>query len=104
MAANDSGKSPVTLCVDVGGTGLKIMLLDPQGKPLTDRMRTPTPEQPTPARLLAELDKLKEQVTSFDRIAVGFPGVVKRGIIYTAANLDPQWVEYNLKADLEKRW
>ena len=104
MAANDSGKSPVTLCVDVGGTGLKIMLLDPQGKPLTERMRTPTPEQPTPARLLAELDKLKEQVTSFDRIAVGFPGVVKRGIIYTAANLDPQWVEYNLKADLEKRW
>jgi polyphosphate glucokinase len=104
MAAKTSDKSPVTLCVDVGGTGLKIMLLDPDGKPLTERLRTSTPEQPTPARLLAELDKLKEQVAAFDRVAVGFPGVIKRGTVYTAANLHPQWVEFNLQAELEKRW
>jgi len=104
MAAKTSNKSPVTLCVDVGGTGLKIMLLDPDGKPLTERLRTTTPEQPTPARLLAELDKLKEQVAAFDRVAVGFPGVIKRGTVYTAANLHPQWVEFNLQAELEKRW
>jgi len=104
MAAKTSDKSPVTLCVDVGGTGLKIMLLDPDGKPLTERLRTSTPEQPTPARLLAELDKLKEQVAAFDRVAVGFPGVIKRGTVYTAANLHPQWVEFNLQAALEKRW
>lgn len=104
MAAKTSQKSPLTLCVDVGGTGIKIMLLDAQGKPLTERLRTPTPAQPTPVRVLAELDKLKAQIPSFDRVAVGFPGVVKRGIIYTAANLDPKWVEYNLQADLEKRW
>jgi len=80
------------------------MLLDGEGKPLTERLRTPTPEQPTPARVFAELDKLKEQAPSFDRVAVGFPGVVKRGIVYTAANLHPKWVEYNLQAELEKRW
>lgn len=80
------------------------MLLDVQGKPLTERLRLPTPTQPTPARVLAVLEKLKEQVPSFDRVAVGFPGVVKRGIIYTAANLHPKWVEYNLQAELEKRW
>jgi polyphosphate glucokinase len=106
MAAKTPEKSPLplTLCIDVGGTGLKIMLLDAQGKALTDRLRTPTPEEPTPDRMLAELDKLKEQVPRFDRVAVGFPGVVKRGIIYTAANLHPKWVEYNLQAELEKRW
>jgi polyphosphate glucokinase len=104
MPAKTFEKSPNTLCVDVGGTGLKIMLLDAEGKPLTDRLRTPTPEQPTPARVLAELDKLKEQIAPFDRVAVGFPGVVKRGIVYTAANLNPQWVEFNLQAELEKRW
>lgn len=97
-------KSPVTLCVDIGGTGLKIMLLDANGTPLTDRLRTPTPEQPTPSRLLAELEKLKDQVAAFDRVAVGFPGVIKRGVVYTAANLHPQWVEFNLQAELEKRW
>jgi len=97
-------KSPVTLCVDIGGTGLKIMLLDAKAKPLTDRLRTPTPEQPTPSRLLSELEKLKDQVAAFDRVAVGFPGVIKRGVVYTAANLHPQWVEFNLQAELEKRW
>jgi len=80
------------------------MLLDAKGKPLTDRLRTATPEQPTPSRLLAELEKLKDQVAAFDRVAVGFPGVIKRGVVYTAANLHPQWVEFNLQAELEKRW
>jgi len=103
MAAQ-TAKPPLTLCIDVGGTGLKIMLLNAEGKPLTDRLRTPTPEQPTPTRVLAELDKLKDQIPSFDRVAIGFPGVVKRGVIYTAANLHPQWIEYDLKSELEKRW
>jgi polyphosphate glucokinase len=104
MAAQTTGKPPLTLCIDVGGTGLKIMVLNIEGKPLTDRLRTPTPEQPTPVRVLAELDKLKDQVPSFDRVAIGFPGVVKRGVIYTAANLHPQWIEYDLQSELEKRW
>lgn len=80
------------------------MLLDAVGKPLTDRLRTPTPEQPTPASVLVALDTLKEQVPAFDRVAVGFPGVVKRGIVYTAANLHPKWVEFHLQTELEKRW
>lgn len=80
------------------------MLLDTDGKPLTDRLRTPTPEQPTPANVLAALDTLKEQVPAFDLVAVGFPGVIKRGIVYTAANLHPKWIEFNLQDGLEKRW
>ena len=104
MATKHSAKSPVTLCVDVGGTGLKIMLLDASGKPLTDRVRTPTPAQPTPARVLSELDKLKAQVSAFDRVAVGFPGVIKHGVVYTAANLHPRWIHYKLQSELEKRW
>jgi polyphosphate glucokinase len=80
------------------------MLLDGTGKPLTDRVRTPTPEEPTPARVLAALEKLKAQVPAFNRVSVGFPGVVKRGTIYTAVNLHPKWVGFNLQAELEKRW
>lgn len=99
-----SEKLPDTLCIDIGGTGLKIMVLDARSKPLTERLRTATPDQPTPAKVLAELDKLKEQAPAFDRVAVGFPGVIKRGIVYTAANLHPQWVEFNLQKELEKRW
>jgi polyphosphate glucokinase len=104
MAVKTSEKPLNTLCIDVGGTGVKIMLLDSQGKPLTERIRTPTPVNPTPARVLGAIEKLKTQVPKFDRVAVGFPGVVKRGVIYTAANLHPNWVKFNLKAELEKRW
>jgi polyphosphate glucokinase len=104
MPLKTSVKAPTTLCIDVGGTGVKIMLLDAASKPLTDRLRTPTPENPTPARVLAAVEKLKAQVPKFDRVAVGFPGVVKRGVIYTAVNLHPKWVEFNLQAELEKRW
>jgi polyphosphate glucokinase len=35
---------------------------------------------------------------------VGFPGVIKRGTTYTAANLHPGWVGFPLQAELEKRW
>lgn len=104
MPPKTSTKPLTTLAVDVGGTGLKIMLLDTAGKPLTERLRTPTPANPTPARVLAALEKLKAQAPSFDRVSVGFPGVVKRGVIYTAVNLHPKWIGFDLKAVLEKRW
>jgi polyphosphate glucokinase len=35
---------------------------------------------------------------------VGFPGVVKRGVIFTAANLHPAWASFPLQRELEKRW
>jgi polyphosphate glucokinase len=104
MAAKKSTKALNTLAVDVGGTGLKIMLLDAKGKPLTERIRTTTPAMPTPSRVLASLDKLKAQIPKFDRISVGFPGVVKRGTIYTAVNLHPKWIGFNLQVELQKRW
>lgn len=104
MPRTQSKKSPKTLCVDIGGTGLKIMLVDANDKPLTDRLRTATPKNATPERVLAVLDELRKQVPNFDQIAAGFPGVVKRGTIFTAANLHPKWVGIHLQSELEKLW
>src|SRR5215472_10412859 len=39
---------PKTLAVDIGGSGVKTMLLDAAGKPLSDRLRAPTPSRSTP--------------------------------------------------------
>src|SRR5579883_3060607 len=97
-------KTPHTLCIDIGGTGLKIMVLDEKGHPLTERLRIPTPADPTPAKVIAALEQLKKKAPAFDRVSAGFPGVVKRGVLYTAANLSPKWVGFNLQAELEKRW
>jgi polyphosphate glucokinase len=103
-SARKSTAGPITLSIDIGGSGLKAMLLDPAGKPVSERQRVPTPVIPTPLAVLRGLDKLRAQFTGFDRVSVGFPGVIKRGIIYTAANMHPKWVEFPLQKELEKRW
>ena len=98
-------KQPVTLAVDIGGTGLKVLLLSPEGQPLTERLRVPTPDPPTPARLLNALDHLRQQLGgSFDRVSVGYPGVVKQGVTLSAANLHPKCIGFPLQAELEKLW
>ncbi len=99
-----SKASPVTLSIDIGGSGIKAMLLDPHGKPLSERERFPTPKIPTPQAVLRVLDQLRKKLPGFDRISVGFPGVVKRGVTYMAVNLHPRWVNFPLQAEIARRW
>jgi polyphosphate glucokinase len=95
---------PITLAIDIGGTGLKMQALSPEGQPISDRLRVPTPEPATTAAILAGLDELKVSAPLFDRVSVGFPGVIKEGKTLTAANLDPGWIGFPLAKTLEKRW
>lgn len=97
-------RGPITLAIDIGGSGLKAMLLDPAGKPISERVRVDTPAIPTPNGVLKGLDKLVAQLPKFDRVSVGFPGVIKKGVTYTAANLNPRWQGFNFQQELEKRW
>jgi len=92
-----------TLAVDIGGTGIKATTLSAEGKPLHDRQRIPTPSKATPAKVIAVIEKLAGMCPRFDRVSVGFPGVVKDGIVYTAANLGKGWKGYDLEAALRKR-
>jgi polyphosphate glucokinase len=95
---------PITLAIDVGGSGLKIQALDPAGQPISDRLRVPTPEPATTTAVMSALDELKVSVPLFDRVSIGFPGVIKQGKTLTAANLDPGWIGFPLAKTLEKRW
>src|ERR1700722_5217711 len=95
---------PITLAIDIGGSGLKIQALSPEGKPISDRLRVPTPSPATTTAILLALDELKVSVPLFDRVSVGFPGVIKQGKTLTAANLDPGWIGFPLAKTLEKRW
>ncbi len=87
---------PITLAIDVGGTGLKALLLDPNGNPLTKRVRVPTPRPARPKALVAALEDLIRPLGAFDRVSVGFPGVVVDGTIRTAPNLDGKWSGFPL--------
>ncbi len=97
-------KGPITLAIDVGGSGLKAMLLDSAGAPVSERERVVTPEVPAPKPVLDGLDKLRDLLPKFDRVSVGFPGVIKHGTTFTAANLHTGWVGFELQRELERRW
>jgi polyphosphate glucokinase len=88
-----------TLAVDIGGSGIKVMVLDQAGTPLSDRDRLDTPQPAKPDAIIAVILNLAKNKT-FDRVSVGFPGVIKAGATMTAANLDPSWIGFNLAGAL----
>lgn len=95
--------APITLSVDIGGSGIKGMLLDAQGQPRSERERIPTPKTPTPAAVLKCIDEIAARLPGFDRVSVGFPGVIRQGVTYLSVNLHPRWKNFPLAATLEKQ-
>jgi polyphosphate glucokinase len=93
------------MTIDIGGSGLKAMLLDAKGKPVSERQRVVTPEVPTPDAVLKGLDELRKLMDQFDRVSVGFPGVVKHGCTFGASTcIRCGQAAFPLQAELEKRW
>jgi polyphosphate glucokinase len=97
-------ENAVTLAFDIGGTGIKALLLDRSGKPISQREREDTPQPATPEAMLAVMDGIVKRLGKFDRVSVGFPGVVKHGATLTAHNLDQNWVGFDLTNVLKRRW
>ena len=85
-----------TLAIDIGGTGIKALLLDVSGGMITERVRVETPRPATPDAVIGAIMQLVAPLGAFDRISVGFPGVVIDGVIKTAVNLHPDWVDVPL--------
>lgn len=96
-------KGAATLAIDIGGTGIKMMVLDAKGVPETEYIRELTPH---PATYNAVSDTISKMVKSikhpFLQVAAGFPGVVIQGVIMSAPNLHPSWVGVNFAEELEK--
>lgn len=89
-----------TLCIDVGGTGLKALIIDDRCRPQGPRIRVATPRPATPNAVLAAVRAMVEPLGGYDRISVGFPGVVTQGITRTAPNLDGDWTHFHLAEKL----
>jgi polyphosphate glucokinase len=73
-----------TLVFDVGGTGLKATVLDAHGQPLHDRVRIETTYPCPPETLVTDLVGLAKGLPPYQRVSVGFPGVVRGGRVVTA--------------------
>lgn len=108
-AAKPTGEAPPatggvrTLAIDIGGTGLKACILDEHGKMVTDRLRVKTPPKCAPKKMVEELTKLVAPLAPYNHVSVGFPGVVRRGKVYTAHNLGTEvWKGFDLDLALTK--
>jgi polyphosphate glucokinase len=99
-----AGHSLLTLAIDIGGTGLKASVLDGSGKMVEEHVRLPTPNPLSPAKLIESLVKLTAPLTAYDRISIGFPGVVRDGRIVTAPHFKGKsWTDYPLADTLAHR-
>jgi polyphosphate glucokinase len=94
MTKPSTGK--LTLAVDVGGSGIKTIVLDDLGQPQTERARIDTPQPATPERIIPAIVQLAGTQGKFDRVSVGFPSVVQHGITRGAINLSPAWDGFDL--------
>ena len=95
---------PRTLAIDIGGTNLKAGILDVDGTMIIGPERSPTPNPRGPADVVSCLVELSQRLGAFDRISVGFPGVVRGGRTLTAPNLGTDvWHGFPLGAALSQR-
>jgi polyphosphate glucokinase len=92
-----------TLAIDIGGTGIKAAILDEKGAMLTKRERIKTPGNATPKKVLAIIGRLAKKLGEFDRASAGFPGVIKKGIVYSAPNLGKGWKEFDLEGGIRQK-
>jgi polyphosphate glucokinase len=88
--------------VDIGGSGIKGCTVDLDKGELTgERVRIETPQ---PALPQAVYDVVSRVVSSFEwtgRVGVTFPGVLKHGVAFTAANVDKSWLGTDVAAGLD---
>lgn len=95
----------VTLSIDVGGTGIKADFLDDSGKPLGAAVRVPTHYPLDPKGLIEVFKQLAAAGPGFDRISVGFPGVVRSGIVLSAPHFVREGGEGTpVSPALERAW
>lgn len=97
--------APLTLGVDIGGSRIKASVLDRAGGLMAKEVGAPTPKPANPQAVLDTIDRLASALPGFDRISVGFPGVVRGGSVVTAPNLGTDaWSGFRLVEALSQRF
>ncbi len=91
------------LAIDIGGSRIKATILDNESTILKDYVRAQTPPTPSPEQVLQVIVELTKEFKEYSKVSVGFPGYVKKGVVYTAVNLsNEKWFEFDLKKALSK--
>ena len=86
--------------IDFGGTGIKGAPVDlAVGDFANDRVRIDTPKPATPQAVAAVFQQIVDSVPSSSRpVGVTVPGIVRRGVVLSAANIDRSWINQDADA------
>ncbi len=91
--------------IDFGGTGIKAAPVDlTSGEFAMSRLRIDTPQPATPAAVASVMEQLCGQFPEFTGpVGVAVPGVVRHGVVKSAANIDHAWIDTDADAMLTER-
>ncbi len=93
-----------TLAVDIGGSSIKLLVLDEEGDPISETLARATPAPAEPSAVLALIHDMGDTLPPHQQVSVGFPGVVKDGVTWNAPNLgDALWHRVSLREQLTER-
>lgn len=88
------------LTIDIGGSRIKGAILDREGNMLTEYKKLDTPAPADPEHVLPVMQELAGFLKNYTKVSVGFPGYVKKGVVYTAENLHVKWRGFDLSRTL----
>jgi polyphosphate glucokinase len=91
--------STVAFGIDIGGSGMKAAPVDlGRGELVADRFKILTPQPAAPEPMADVVRQLVEHFHWEGGVGVTFPGIIRRGVTYSAANLDKEWVGLDVDA------
>ena len=109
MRRDDVAEPRTAIGIDVGGSGIKAAVVDVDaGRFSSERLRVPTPVPSTPEAVSASIGRLVKRLVAASGVdggvpvGIGLPGVVLDGLLKTAANIDPTWVDFPITQKLSK--
>jgi polyphosphate glucokinase len=84
--------------IDVGGSGIKGGIVDlDTGQLIGERIKLLTPQPATPSSVAKTIAEVVDGFGWTGPLGVTYPGVVTRGIVQTAANVDKAWIGTNAR-------
>jgi polyphosphate glucokinase len=98
---SDMASGRIAIGVDVGGSGIKAAVVDVEaGRFRSDRLRVATPSPSTPDAVTASIARLVRRLAKSSGlgpatpVGIGLPGVAIDGVLKSAANIDPLWIDF----------
>ena len=96
-------ESKQVLGIDVGASGIKGGVVDiTTGQMLTDRLKLETPKPATPDNIAEVINQLVKLHEWTGPIGCGFPAIIKNGVAWSAANIDPSCIGTNFQVLLTR--